>query len=104
MVDSISRASAYAALQPFGGSAPVQPEQAAQRPSQLDLPPPPGPLERLRETIRSSEIDTEALSTRLTDVFGQGADGVVSESGVVDLDALDQKVSIIHMCAASIMQ
>ena len=93
MVDSISRASAYAALQPFGGSAPVQPEQAAQRPSQLDLPPPPGPLERLRETIRSSEIDTEALSTRLTDDFGQGADGVVSESGVVDLDALTNLIA-----------
>lgn len=93
MVDALSPTSTYSALQPFGGSAPVQPEQAAQRPSQLDLPPPPGPLEQLRDAIRSSDIDTEALSTRLTDAFGQGADGVISENGVVDLNALSSLIA-----------
>lgn len=93
MVDSISGSSPYKALQPFGGSAPVQPEQTTTRPPQLDLPPPPGPLEQLQDALKGSDIDGEALSRRLTDVFGQGADGVVSDSGVVDLDALKNLIA-----------
>lgn len=89
MVESVS---AYSGLQPFGGSVPVRPD-LPDRPTQPDLPPRPGPLERLRDEIRSSDIDTEALASRLTQAFGDDVVGIVSEQGDVDLEALADRIA-----------
>lgn len=89
MVEVIS---AYSGLQPYGGSVPVRPE-LPDRPAQPDLPPRPGPLERLREEIRSSDIDPEALATRVNEAFGDDVVGIVSEQGDVDLEALADRIA-----------
>ena len=92
MVSAVSTISAYSGLQPFGGSGAVQTDIPA-RPSQPDLPPRPGPFERLREEIRSEDIDTEALASRVNEAFGDDAVGIVSDTGDVDLGALADRIA-----------
>ncbi|GEM_PF-4700213 len=89
MVDAIS---AYAGLQRYGGAVPVRPE-VSDRPIQPDLPPSPGPVERLREDIRNTEIDPNALAARAREAFGDDAVGIVSDTGEVDLDALADRIA-----------
>ena len=56
--------------------------------------PPPGgnPVEELEEAYESGEIDTEELSAKLTSVFGEDADGIISEDGEVDFSALSSLI------------
>ncbi|ACT58241.1 hypothetical protein [Hirschia baltica] len=71
-------------------------------------PPPPPPAEAveesvslLQDSIESGEIDTEELSAQLTSQFGTEADGIVSEDGDVDFDAL---TDLLTKSAAEDMQ
>ncbi len=93
MVDAINSTSGspYAGLQPFGGSASVEPE--VRRPPQPVLPEAPGPVAQLQEAIRNSGIDTEELAARATAVFGDDAAGLVDDTGAVDLNALSSLIA-----------
>ena len=52
--------------------------------------PPPGddPVDKLEAAVASGELDTETLSAKLLDVFGEDAEGIVSDDGSVDFEAL----------------
>ncbi|MAI89044.1 hypothetical protein [Ponticaulis sp.] len=89
MVDAIQPISPYSALQPFGGSAPVQPELPAQT---FVLPVAPGPVEQLQTAIRNSELENEDLSSQADTTFSQSAVNVVTDEGTVDLQAYSELI------------
>ncbi len=92
MVDIVSGNSPYTNLQPFGGSAPVEPESRPQ--SQFILPAEPGPVQRLRDSIERSEIDTEEFAARAVQAFGEDGQNLVSETGEIDLNGLSSLIAL----------